>query len=447
MLKNRYQEIIVGLNLMSLMRGLISLRRNKSVLLIDDHRFAGEGYSADFLSELEIKSLVRLGKKYELPEIQNLRQFVSEASLDLVMQDKRLRLGARPYQNLRELLRKYPELIDASDLDQVYGEVPEEFDHYFLHELNRYEELVAEAGMRSKSVRFELMGPKWMKSIYQNFSTLLNREYSASKDLKYQGLLHLLGLSAEDKLKTELAPEDVPFYFFRMLSPVYRLQGFLLMTQLKRRLLLLGGDYKESLIQYWQMHADRFENLLLASFEGVVSGERVLFFSHLPEEAPFRISSPFPIFRKTQMTPLKRSSSPFPPNNLYFLGHSDLLGSDRPYRVLAKGPNGIGQYQWPYLELPGSKAEFYSQEMLRDFESDLHLLGVEASECRQGSIPSVSLDLRQNREKRKSESPVLERLPLKIVAGETQIQGFEYWGPFRYRSLGLLALCYGVEEI
>ncbi len=63
MLKNRYQEILVGLNLMSLVRGLISLKRNKSTLLIHDYRFQAESYPGSFLSELEILALIRLGKQ------------------------------------------------------------------------------------------------------------------------------------------------------------------------------------------------------------------------------------------------------------------------------------------------------------------------------------------------------------------------------------------------
>lgn len=62
MLKNRYQEILVGMGLTSLVRGIISLRRNRSTLLIDDKRFCVDTYPGLFVSELEILSLLRLGK-------------------------------------------------------------------------------------------------------------------------------------------------------------------------------------------------------------------------------------------------------------------------------------------------------------------------------------------------------------------------------------------------
>lgn len=446
MLKNRYQEILVGMGLMSLVRGIISLHRNRSTLLIDDRRFSVDSYPGHFLSEMEILALVRIGKKFDVPELVDLRQFLLPASLDFVTEDARLKLGQSPLSNLKEVLRKYPEFIDASDLDQVYAEQEEGFTSSFMTELRRYETQCFEASLRTKGHHFELQGPKWLKTVYERFGKLLNEEYDVSKNLKFAGLLHLLGLSSEEKLKTRLLPEELPYYFFRLLSPVYRLQDFFLTTQLKRRLSLLGGDYKESSVQFWQMHESRFENLLLASFEGVISGERVLFFSHLPEEVPFGIRSPYGVFRKSQRSPMKRNAAPFPPTSLTFMANTQLLGSERPYRVMARGPE-LSYYHWPYPELPGSKPEFYDRALSESFDQDSEFLPFDKGPSESSHFGGATLDLRSLRIERKNEGPVLARLPMDIAQGERTIQGFEYWGPFRYRSLGLLALCYGVEEI
>lgn len=444
MLKNRYQEILVGMGLMSLVRGLISLKRNRSTLLIDDPRFTGDSYYLHYLSEMEVLSLLRLGKSYEIPELLDLKQFLLPASIEFVTNSVRLRLGNSPFENLREVLRKFPELLDSADLDMPYKEGAEAFNAYFQEELRRYESSLFEASKRPRGLRYDLQGPKWMKSFYARFAELINREYSVSKDLKYSGLLHLLGLSAEEKLKTYLPPEEIPFYFFRMLSPIYRLQDFFLTTQLKRRLLLLGGDYKESAVQFWQLHERKFENLLLESFEGVISGDRVMFFAHLPEDVPFKVKTRFPIFRKNQLTPQKRISTPIPPTDLTFVTHLDDLGSTKPYRVLARG-NGVAYYHWPYPELPGSKAEFYEKEIRESYQDDSQKLPFEETNAESKGIQSVTMDMRELRDYRKSEAPVLTRLPLEVASQDKSIQGFEYWGPFRYRSLGLLALCYGIE--
>ncbi len=446
MLKNRYQEVLVGLNLMSLLRGLISRSRKRTTLLIGDHRFEADSYAANFLSEMEINALLRIGKSYSIPELLDLRQFLSPAHLEFVMGDTRLKLGAAPSENLREVLRKYPELVDKNELISILEEAPEVFNSFFTEEMKRFEGLCFDAGQRPKGFRFDLQGPKWFKDLYKKFAELMNKEYAVSKDLKFAGLLHLLGVATEDKLKTRLTPEEIPYYFFRLLSPVYRLHDFLLTTQLKRRLLLLGGDYKESSVQYWQLHEKKFENLLLASFEGVISGERILFFSHFPDEVPFGIKSPYPLFRKSQMTPLKRATSPFPPTSLTFMTDEDALGSVTPYRVLAR-ENEMLSYQCPYPELPGSKSEFYDKSLKQSFHEDSESLPFEEVPCTPQGVLSVTLDLRQLREARKSEAPVLTRLTMDIAEDEENIQGFEYWGPFRYRSLGLLALCYGVEGV
>lgn len=444
MLKNRYQEILVGLNLMSLVRGIISLRRGYSTLLIHDPRFQAESYPLSFLSELEVLALTRLGKTYDIPELQDLRQFLSSGTVEFIAGDVRLKIGRSPFENLREVIRKYPELIDPADLDLLYSEGEKGLDQYFMQELRRYESLCFESAQRPKGFHFDLQGPKWLKSIYQKFGEIINQEYAHSQSLKYAGLLHLLGIASEEKLKTRLAPNEVPFYFFRLLSPIHRLQDFFLMTQLKRSFSLLAGDYKESSIQYWQLHENKFENLLLASFEGVISGDKVLFFSHLPVEVPFTITCPWPFYRKTQMAPVRRTSSPYPPTAMTFMTELNLLGSERPYRAMAADQE-LAYYHFPYLELPGSKAEFYERQLQESFRQDATTLPFSQDGAGAQGTSSVSLDLRQVRDDRKALAPTLGRLPLTITENEKPIAGFEYWGPFKYKALGLLALCYGVE--
>lgn len=445
MLKNRYQEILVGLSLTSLLRGFVSLQRKRSTLLIDDKHFYAESYPSLYLSELEISALLRFGKKYDIPELSDLRTFLTPADAELVTDAWRLRLGSSPSRNMRELLRKFPELLSMEEASEfVEGQ---EFDEAFFSELRRYEALTYEASLKPKGVKFEIQGPKWLRTAYQRFGEYLNQEYSSSLELRHAGLLHLLSLSAEDRMKTQLGPDEIPFYFFRLLSPLYRLQDFLLLTQLKRRLHLMGGDFKESSVQYWQIHKQKFENLLLQSFEGVISAEKVLFFSHFPDEVSFSLRSPYPIYRKTQVSTPRRVVSPFPPKSLTFIADQDQLGSSGPFRVMAK-TNELSYYQMPYLDEPGSKAQFYHQDLLKSYESDAKFIPFEkmAGPTVTEGVLSVSLDMRQVFEMRKKEAPVLSRLSMEIVDKDHKIQGFEYWGPFRYQSLGILALCYGVES-
>jgi hypothetical protein len=447
MLKNKYQEILIGMGLMSLVRGIISLRRNRSTLLIDDKRFSVETYPGLYLSELEILSLIRLGKNYDIPELLDLRQFLIPAKLNLVTNERRLKLGASPLQNFKEVIRKFPELLDATDLDQIYAENEEAFSSYFFSELKRFETQNFEASLRPKGYRFEIQGSGWIQTIYKRFGELLNQDYHESGGLKFQALLHLLGISHEEKLKTTLGAEEIPFYFFRTFSPIYRLQDFFLATQLKRRLVILGGDYKESSIQFWQFFENKFENLLLESFEGVISADRVLFFSHLPEEVPFSMRSPYGVYRKTQMVPLRRMSAPFPPTTLTCVADTRLLGSERPYRVIGKGVSDFAYYHWPYPEMPGSKPQFYERDLRSFFDGDAESLPFPVGQVEVSAAESVTLDMRLVKSDKKQEAPVLKRLPLEIVFADRPIKGFEYWGPFRYRGQGLLALSYGIEGI
>lgn len=442
MLKNRYDEIIVGLGLSSLLRGIISLKRGHSTLLVDDKRFNVDSYPGHYLSELEISAITRLGKRYEIPELLDIRKFLNPADVNLMLGDKRLKLGRSPLENIKELLRKFPELLSDSDLALVYGENEKEFERFFIEELLRYEGQLYEGAQRGKAYKFELQGPEWFKNLLQNFKQEINRPYESSKSLKFSALLQALSISAEDKLKSNLSLDEIPFYFLRCLSPLYRLQDFFLGIQLKRRLSLLGGDVKESRVQYWQLHDKKFENLLLASFEGVISGEKVLFFSHLPTDVPFSIKTPYRHFKKSQVYGAKRNSTPFPPAKIYYLVTNELIGSERPYRVYTEGSE-LSFYHWPYPELPGSKYQFYNEELIVDYEKDAKNIPFTKTGEIQDSL-SVSLDLRRAAFS-KNEKQVLRPLDMEIVSEGEPVEGFEYWGPFKFKSLGILALIYGIE--
>lgn len=446
MIKNRYQEILVGMGLVSLIRGIISVHKKRTTLLVDDRRFAAETNQENFLSVLEISALTRLGKSYDIPELIELSQFLIPGALELVSDSFRLKLGSTPISNIRELLRKFPEFISAEELAEFESESAESLNPFILEELKRFELHCFETSQKSKGQRFEWQGPKWFKSLYQNFSQQLNLEYKDTKDLRYSTLLHLLGLSAEDKLKTQLSPEEVPFYFARILSPLWRLQEFLLSTQLKRRLMLVGGDCKESPVQYWQLHEGKFTNLLLESFEGVISGERVLFFSHFPADVPFEITSDFPIYRLSRLGVNRRGSSPFPPHSLTVITEEHLLGSQEPFRILARGRDA-SYYVWPYPNLPGSKPEFYQKEILASQDKDAQFIPFEKMQAIPQGVPSVILDMRSHRENRRSEAPILTTLSMEITDQGKSVSGFEYWGPYRYKSFGLLSLCYGIEGV
>jgi hypothetical protein len=114
--------------------------------------------------------------------------------------------------------------------------------------------------------------------------------------------------------------------------------------------------------------------------------------------------------------------------------------------VIAGGQE-FAYYHWPYPEMPGSKPEFYERDLKSAFEEDAKFLPFQTSHVEVTPSASVTLDLRPFKGDKKNEAPVLQRLPMEIMNHERSIKGFHYWGPFRYRSHGLLAMIYGIEGI
>jgi hypothetical protein len=445
MLKNTYDEILVGMNLVSLIRGIISTQRDRSVLLINDPRFLSENSHLNFISELEILGLLRLGATYDIPELLSIRQFLRPAQMNFMCDSFYFKFSSTPFENLHEILRKFPELVDKNDLDRIFEQDEGEFNQYINQEIKRYENFAFETRLKTKNNLFTFEGPDWFLSLYKLFCELINEDFSVSKNLKFSTLLHFLGISFEEKMKTQLGGEELPFYFLRLFSPVYRLEDFFLGNQLKRRFLKCGGDYKESLIQYWQLVENKFENLLLASFEGVISGERVLFFSHLPLDVPFEIACPFAFYRKTKLSPMVNSQKKSRPEKITFLTEEALLGTERPFRTFLFDKT-IQSYELPFLDLPGTKPEFYNHQLLKSYEHDSKKIPTDYVEALVAPSFGVTLDMRSFRRPFHSSS-VLTPIPVEITQNEKNIAGFEYWGALKFKSLGFLSMCYGVEGL
>jgi len=431
------------LNVSSLVSGLVSTKNKKTVLLIDDKSFKASSTIDDFISELEIQSFLRIASQYEIAELANIRKFLRPAEVDLNTDKVRLKIGSTPFENLRELLRKYPELLSREDLDLVYHEGEKHFDELFLNELKRFEAFKYENIMREKDSRFELSGsvPRWFRSIYQKFTELINQEYAQDRSLKYNSLLHMMSIFFEEKMKARINPEEVPYYFFKLLSPHYRLQDFILIAQLKRRLNINGGDYKESRIQYWQFYDGRFENLLLASFEGVISANKVLFFTHLPEELPFVLTSKFPFYRSVQKYVDKSSITAYPAHHLVVQTHESYLGSDKPFTLMSFDET-LSMYQMPYFYMPASKPSFYYTDLQQSFDEDSRNLPFNGQGAKYVDSLCATLDLRGLLSTK--EFHVHSTLPLSLEYEGKKIRGFEYWGHHKFYGLGYLGLIYGI---
>lgn len=444
MLKNRYDEILIGLNMTSLLRGLIATKNNKSVLLIDDKRFRSPSLVTDFVCELEIQSFFRIASRFEIKELGNIRKFIRPAIVDLNTDQVRLRVGGAPFDNLRELIRKYPELIDRQDLDLIYYEGENQFNEYFIDELKKFEAFSFDNFSRGKGGKYEFSSstPKWFRGIFNKFFELINAEYAEGGKLKFNSLLHMMSLVFEEKMKSRIHSEEVTYYFFKLLSPQYRLQDFILLAQLKRRLMINGGDYKESKIQYWQFYQGRFENLLLTSFEGVISADKVLFFTHLPQDLPFTLRSDYPFYRSVQMHVDKSSISTHPAHHVVIQSKSSAIGSDKPFTVMSFDQT-LSFYQMPYLSMPGSKASFYETELNKTYQSDAKNLPFLLPLASFSDCLNATLDLRALHNHKNG---VKMEMGLELEYEGLAVSAFEYWGNHKYFSLGYLGLTYGISQ-
>jgi|GEM_PF-1441291 len=445
MLKNHYHELNIGQNLPSLVRAILASQRGLSSLVIAEPKVDSQAYAELYLSHLEINALERIGKKYQIPELQKIRDFIKFSSVHLSTESQDLLLGDLPYQNFREFLRKFPEFLKPELMESFFAEKPDEFNSFFLSEMSRYEEYLYDQRLKNKFSPFELSGPAWLKSFFRQFNALLNASYSEIKDLRYKTLLQLLSLFHENKLKSSLTQTEIYFYFFRTFSQIFSHQEFFLLSQLRHRLSLVGGDYKQSKIQHWQLQDGKFINLLLASFEGVVGANKVLFFNHVVPEDVFNLETPYPLYQTLQVEPRKKFAGVFLPQSISILTSDASLGSNLPYRVLLRDSHQM-IYHWPYESLNASKPSFSQARTELTYRNDLNDLNLVSEDIDVVPTKLMTLDLRLGFSSIKKESVIFESMNFLLKDDDTVIKDFDYWGNFKYTSFGLLSQYYSLER-
>ena len=106
MLQKNYSFTVVGKGYLSFLYGIELLRRDLSILILDDRRLEYGDLFTFGLSKLDIEFLKTWGTDRNITALKQIEDFVTQRSLTYVLGGKRVLLGGEPWNNLRELYRK-----------------------------------------------------------------------------------------------------------------------------------------------------------------------------------------------------------------------------------------------------------------------------------------------------------------------------------------------------
>ncbi|MFY7993156.1 MAG: hypothetical protein ACOVP4_07695 [Bacteriovoracaceae bacterium] len=436
MLKNHYDSVLVGKGVLSLLQAVKNSSQNKSVLLIDDSRFQTLSHQSDYISDIELRFITEIGAKFGLNELEDLQDCLSLCPYQLHGGSKSILLGMTPYQNAKEMWRKFSHFLGDDTLKLLLNIEESEFNLWYDSEVLRFTQELKLSFQKARPMKFSFQGPHGILDWINGTKKWLAKSYNGESSLEARLMVHLSSGLFEDKIKKYLDDSDFAYYLLRWISPLYQVDNYRLEMMLERSLVNRGGDIKKTSIQDWQIHENRLFHVLLSTYEGVISMDQTEIYGHLPEDAPFISMNPYQIYQFASVGDL--NDEDLTPSHqmleLHLVAEAERLGGERPLRHFVFNQNGIRAF-YPYLAMPGTRPEFSRELIFKDASLDFARFHRPLQKINFASSRRQMMDSETNLMK---EAFAIHYWPLRTEGGDRQISGVTYQGPFKFQRYGII---------
>jgi hypothetical protein len=444
-LDKHFNNVLIGNNSLSCMLGIGLLKSQKKILLIEDERLHyGRLYSQN-LGELEKNFLEVFGKDEGLDPLINVSQFLRHAPLRFCVERSQLLLGRKPWQNLVELNRKFPELFDGGAVEycqEIMSDksLAEQFDELFYATSKR----IATSAVRVDGIEqlnfnlFLNQCPEKIKVFFDAF-----KKQVMSKD--FVAHLYLWRSYYQQQMTRNLAELELFHLMLSLLAPRYELNETSLNAELLELCRQHGGQFKSTSVREWKFHNRAPWCIELASFDGIIHPEMISFFGSGFEKTPFRAAESLERYRGLNLT------WKLDPSILERLKGQRIMGTQ--YKDLGTdGPWWMVDFHAESMDIlvpishePGLKTDFVLKNLrvkLKDWlrpwigDYEKHLLH-ESVEL--GPEIWVSSD----------RDPRFQGIGLVDASGPGQkklLRNVYYYGPLNKRSMGLFSGLVAIKE-
>lgn len=439
MLNSHYHNIIVGKNYISLIVAIVKARTS-SVLLIDEPRvILGRGWYQN-VGATEKHLLELIGKKHEIESLSYLDSYLTPINTIIYLNDKIIELGSSPYDNIRELMRKVPDLFNTNLITDFLKLNHQEFDRECFELFRRLAEKVYLEGNTIQNCVDAIKSEAYLKNIYSSVQEhfVKGKHNPMGKQLQF-----VLQVLFQTFFSNSGGGAEAIYLFTSVLSPRFQIDEKKLSDDLIFHLRSLGGDTKATNIQNWETHHKELKYILLSSYEGLIGLDNLYFFGSLPPSVPFENSMQNTIFNSIEIR--AKVDHPFLKhytNKRILFSRLDHLGSDSPHWEVLIDHQGAILGTYSYAVYPGSKPSFYYQEVTRDFYSSLVKLlpGLSfehfSDQIELNSGKDLWLESRGGQSGTFYANRDRDLTLFHKENGET-IKHLEYWGPLKAKSLGL----------
>lgn len=440
MLRKSYNHGIIGLNYISLVYGIISLKGGDSSVLIDDNElaFANKWYLN--IGHTERAVLLKLGKQYDISCLKNFDNYLSEKNTVLYLNEKMIELSNSPYANIKEIARKFPECFSEVYQKRLIDVNHEVFDNDF------FEFLDSNAGksfelfdQKNLDESFDHSKHLELSEVFESFLNFLEEDKLVTKQLHY--VLQVMFQTVFSAGKNEL---ETKYLLTSLISPRYEIDYKALQEDLIFEYRKHGGDMRNTSIRDWGISDNKLNYILLDAIDGIVKVENTFYFGQAKESLPFKshemgtqfLSISLKGFVDHEFVTLFR-------NKRIVFSQEKRMGSDFPYWEVSINDDGLLEGVYSFADYQGTKPSFYYHHALEDLFQSLEMMlpgFVKADWISRAKLikgndiwfefrPSEKADLHPHSKKDFAH----------FYNNETKhkLAGIEHCGPNRAKSLGL----------
>lgn len=445
MLKASYDHNIVGLNYISLIQGIMSLKTQQTTLLVHDskNRFANQWYKNIGYAERTI--LNKLGEFLDIECLVEIDTNLKPQNTLLSLNKKLLEMGDSPLRNIQEIARKIPDCfsnetrIKIAELDQL------EFDAQFFSLLDD----LADKSLKNRQLKLEeslnnLSFPE-LDLCLSEFRSFVHSDVLIAKQLHFvnQVLFQTIFSSGYTDLETT-------YLFISLVSPRYKVDDASLNAELLYEFRLQGGDTKSASIVDWGIRGRQLEYIQLDSVDGNVHVDKTYFFGQDSYRLPFKTILNPVVFKSIKIDCLiEHEFISYFINKRIVFAPQNRMGSDFPFWELEVSDEGRLTGLYSYSDFQGTKASFYYPSAIDDIYESLKTLlpGLKRSDWVSRVKLSEGEDIwfKHKPQIKAKLSPDSKALAKELCSMEikneprAELQGLVHCGPSRARSLGLLS--------
>lgn len=380
MIDKNLDYALIGHNYLTYLLAISLLKRNKSVLLLDDDRFNYGDFFTNSLTRVELDFLMAIGGGGQINLLVELEKYCTTEHRFFYFGKTQVKLGGLPSENLLELLRKFPHLFKSDILGLINPNFLADFDkEYFEYCKNVGNKMFA----NDKHIKFyqifnELLGPNLKIFLNSFIDSVIERSIEKKKSVDYINddlslFIYLTRGFYHSHFSTGGSKMELFHVLLCLLSPYYRMNNVHLTNDLLKDFKEAGGDFKKLNLADIKFNRGSVKGILLESFEGHISPKKLIFVGGHPVGLPIKFEKPKNIFNCISATILVDSIPTHLIGKKIVFSSSLKMGTNQPMFEADFFDNKI-ELNIVVAKRNGVKVAFIKEQMSKDLLNDFDYL-------------------------------------------------------------------------